>query len=178
MKSSTTIILTILFFLAFSSCETTYSITSDFEDDVNFSAFETFKILEHETRIPYVVNPINQQRIERSIVQEMESLGYENTENDYANLEVSWFVIIKTVKDIEYYNDHYRRYSFPQYTRVIEYQEGTLVIDIIDSFDKKVIWHGKTTGRVSENIEKPEEKIAKVVKSMFEKFKKDAGMSL
>lgn len=46
-------------------------------------------------------------------------------------------------------------------TRVQEYEEGTLIIDVIDPATKKVIWRGRSKARIKDNLS-PQERTARI----------------
>ena len=168
-----------IFLLAFlavllSTCSTTYRISSDYVRGTAFSSFETFQILKHKDGFPNGANPINKQRIDKAIVNEMTALGYKTSAKP--DLLVSWFVKVKNVREVDVYRDYYGRWGYFRHAEIHEYQEGTLVIDLIDRVKKEVVWHGKTSGRVWEDMPKVEEKINEAVHAMFNKYAKDAKL--
>ncbi|MFT5168287.1 MAG: hypothetical protein ACI8P3_003528 [Saprospiraceae bacterium] len=174
MKSNNIfLIAAILFLLA--SCNTSYRISSDYEKGVDFSSFKTYHFLDHEHGFPIGANPINKQRIERAVESELKSLGYETAEKP--DLLVAWFVAVRNVRSVDIYRDYYRGWRYIQYATVYEYKEGTLVIDIIDRANKQVIWHGKTSGQVYEDMPDVEGKINEAVKAMIKKYAKDAKLN-
>jgi uncharacterized protein DUF4136 len=162
-------------FLLLAACNNSYRIASDYEKDVDFSSFKTYHILDHEHGFPLGANPINKQRIERAVENELKSLGYEFSEKP--DLLVAWFVTVQNVKSVDVYRDYYRGWRYIQYADVYEYKEGTLVIDIIDRANKQVVWHGKTSGQVYEGMTDIEGKINAAVKAMISKYAKDAKLN-
>ena len=70
-----------------------------------------------------------------------------------------------------YYYQYYR--PFPIYagteTRKIEYEEGNIVIDLIDRSSSKVIWRGVAKGEV-DNPEKAVKDIPKVIGKIFNRL--------
>jgi hypothetical protein len=70
-----------------------------------------------------------------------------------------------------YYYQYYR--PFPVYagteTRKVEYEEGNIVIDLIDRSSSKVIWRGVAKGEVN-NPEKAVKDIPKVVGKIFNRL--------
>jgi hypothetical protein len=52
---------------------------------------------------------------------------------------------------------------------------GTLVVDILDSKDKQLVWRGIADGTLSDKPEKVEAKIKKVTEKMFQKFPNVSG---
>ena len=91
----------------------------------------------------------------------------------HPDLLVAWFVKVETVRDIDIYGDYYGRWRYFHHTNVSTYKEGSLVIDIIDRVNNQVVWHGKTSEIVYENMPNVEEKINSAVNAMFKRFVKD-----
>ena len=62
-------------------------------------------------------------------------------------------------------------------TRVSQYTEGTLNIDVVDRAQNKMVWEGVAVGRVSKNV-KPEERAVRIdaaVADIFAQFPYRAG---
>jgi hypothetical protein len=57
-------------------------------------------------------------------------------------------------------------------TRVVEYDEGTLVVDIWDASSKQLIWRGTASRVFSEDPQKAERQVVKIIKAMAEQSKK------
>jgi hypothetical protein len=55
-------------------------------------------------------------------------------------------------------------------SRVRNYTEGTIVVDMYKAQEKELIWRGSVTGTVSDNPEKNVKKINKGLAKMFEKY--------
>jgi len=157
-----------------SACGTTYSIISDREDGIDFDQYKTYLVLQHDHGFPTGANPINHQRIDRAIDANMQELGYLQEKNP--DLLIAWFVKVETKKDVMTYQNYYRRWNVPTTINVYEYQEGSLVIDIIDPKIGQVVWHGKASDRVYDDMPNIDKKIKEVVKSMFRRYKKDTGI--
>jgi hypothetical protein len=152
----------------FTACAPTYHITSDYERGVNFSAYSTYQLLQHKEEFKVGVNPINRQRIERAIRREMDVLGYRTAA--YPDLLVAFFVKTKRVREYDHFRPYYGAWGYRGWTRVYEYEAGTLVIDVIDRKNREVVWHGVASGRIYEDMEDVEKEINKVVRQLFERY--------
>ena len=52
-------------------------------------------------------------------------------------------------------------------TRVVEYEEGTLVVDIWDADNKELVWRGSASGiMLSEKPEKTQKNVLKAIEAM------------
>lgn len=113
---------------------------------------------------------------------EMEKLGYTHSDSD-PDLLVNFY--LHTQQKIEatttpsmgpgfgYYGYRGGMYSaWGGYeTRVSEYTEGTLNIDLVDAARKELVWEGAAVGRLRESArEELQERVQKVVADVFAKF--------
>ena len=57
-------------------------------------------------------------------------------------------------------------------TRVVEYEEGTLVVDIWAAASKQLIWRGTASRVFSEDVDKAESQVVKIIKDMAKQSKK------
>jgi hypothetical protein len=55
------------------------------------------------------------------------------------------------------------------YSKVVELQ-GTLVIDLVDSRKKELVWRGTATDTLSDEPEKNAQKIEKATEKLFKKY--------
>ena len=154
-----------------SSCASVYDVYSDYERYVDLSKYKTYKVLNHNDDFPFGTNPINRQRIERSIDRELTYLGYQHSEDP--DLLVSFFVKEKTVRKVYAYRTFYRRWNHPIWLAVDEYEQGTLIVDLIDNKTEQVVWHGAISKSSFANMRFDQDDVDNAVQSMFEKFQKD-----
>ncbi len=154
-------------------------VSGDYTKGTDFQQFKTYKIVQQEENFPVGVNAINQQRIEVAIKATL-------TEYDYLfadqrpDLLVSYFVKINSKKAYDTYTTYYGgRWRGVMITDVDvrEYQEGTLIIDLIDAKTKQVVWHGAATDVVSKDMKNVEEKINEAVGAIFQKYFSQAGLA-
>lgn len=155
------------------ACSTTRLLNTNYEKGVDFTAFKTYQLLKHKNDFPFGMNPINRQLIEKAIQKEMTNLGYQVSKEP--DLVVAFFVKEKTIREVShYYRGYYGRWGYPSWIEVNEYQEGTLVIDLIDRTKKQVIWHGAAEGRVYDDMKNVEKEINETVEAVFKKYAKDS----
>lgn len=157
-------------FILFSSC-TSYRIISDYEKNVNYSSFKTYQVMNHKDGFPAGADPENRQQVIQAIQFEMNTLGY--SESKQPDLLVAWFVKVKDVETVDFYMNYYDEWDVHREMQIVEYQEGTLVVDLIDVKNNRVIWHAKTSDRVYAGMPNLDEKIKNVVEAMFDKYEKD-----
>jgi hypothetical protein len=57
-------------------------------------------------------------------------------------------------------------------TRVVEYQKGTLVVDIWDAASKELVWRGQVTDTLPDNVQKAEKLVVRAINKMAEQGRK------
>lgn len=156
------------------TCAVKYDIVSDTESDINFRKYKTYAIIHDGHGFEIGTNPINKQRIDSAIESEVSAIGYEHSEKP--DLQISWFIKVDTKLEQGVYNAYYNKWRSPRAIAVYEYQEGSLVIDIVDNETGEVVWHVKVSGNITEEIPNVDQKIKQVVKEIFNSYKKDSGI--
>ena len=157
-------------------CTTSYVVTSDFEQDVDFNDYHTYQILKPKRGLDPGTNPINQQRIARAIVREMSRLQFSAQKEP--DLLVSFFIRNKVIREIDYYHFYRGRWGYPGWNTVRHYEVGSLVVDLIDAKRKRVVWHGVASADISELRSNPEAKINGIVQELFIRFESETNRRL
>ena len=139
----------IILLLATIICFSSYA----FDPNFDFSQLKTFSMLGGEIDAE-IKNPLLKKHIDRSIKNYLIQKGYQMVETGNADFSVSWFGAIdkkihsETIRNYSnrYYNTRGSNYSsWRGYdsTYNVEYEEGTLIINIIDGKKRELIWRGK-----------------------------------
>ena len=125
----------------------TLRVSSDYDPATDFAKFRTYAWLPEEptpTGRPRLDSPLLHDRIRKAIDRSLEAKGYQRTE--HPDFLVRFDLSAERKLDIDTYNaGFYRGYgyymSLPQ-TDIREYDEGSLIVDVIDLPQKKVVWRG------------------------------------
>ena len=167
-----TIILT-GFTLIFSACNS-LKVVSDYDPQVNFSTYRTFRFMENEDD---TYNTLVQSRIKEEVTKNMEKLGY--SYDDEAPLAINLMHNVTTERQVTTTSNFYsgrRYYHYAEWdVNVYDYKKGSLVIDLVDVKKNILIWQGAVEGTLSQNKEKNKEKISKGVEAIFMKYPHVAG---
>lgn len=165
----------------------TLSVQTDYEPNYDFSSLKTYAWLEGgapSTDIR-INNSLIINRVVSAINQELQAKSYKLVEKDKADFYVNWFGGIQNKMRQETINTYYGALGYgygpwtyggfwPGYTHTynVEYQEGSLIIDIADSKSKQLIWRGTGQDYVEEKEtpEKITEGINKAVASILSSF--------
>ena len=160
-----------------SACSNLITVRTDYDRDVDISKFSSFNWLSgqniEERNNPLYYNELSDKRIKRSVTDQLKSKGYLLDEGG-ASLIVHYHIVIedKTAIRTDPYGYFYGPYWMRNQTDVYQYQEGTLIIDVMDAKNKALLWRGWAISALSSNQEMTEELIQSAVNKIFVSFPK------
>ena len=161
-----------------------YSFKTDFDPDVEFDGYETY--MWYAGKMPdddaLSANPLVKKRVAEGVEKALQAKGYKIGTEDAYDFVVIIHAGINEKTEITNYG--YGGYGYGRYgagwggyggygqTDVYQYDETTLVIDIVDAKLKELAWRGTVTGVVKEykNQEEQQANIDKVVTRMLDDF--------
>jgi len=135
----------------------------DFDPSADFSSLRTFAWFPR-TREPTgdfrVDSPLLDSRIRNAVERELAAKGFEKVVDRDPDFFVFYHFSVEDRIDVHTVNRTYvDRWgyvvSLPE-TRVRQYQQGTLMIDVADAREKRLVWRGVGTGRLRSSP-KPDE---------------------
>ena len=129
---------------------------------------------------PRIHNEIVENRVVEAVDTELAAKGYEKVA-DGADFKVGYHVALSSAIAVTQVNEYYgygyrywRPYSAYGFTNtyVTEYQQGTLIVDVVDTNSDELVWRGFAQSEVSptSDPEKNRGKINKAVEKIFAKF--------
>ena len=156
-------------------------VSSNLDPDTNFGSLKTFGFMpELGTDRPGGIRTPLSNMLMNAISKELKDRGMQQA--DSPEVLVNFFVNIDQKLDVyqvpttrSYYGYRYGRYrTWGSYeTRVFEYNQGTLSIDLIDPERKMLVWEGIAQGRLrSDIIEVTQEKVDQVVGAVMAELPK------
>lgn len=175
--------LIVIGFLSLNACMTV-SYVMDRQEDTVIGKYSNYFLEVHCLDDPIGVNPINQIRIANAINKNLTEFGLTRGDQQ-SDLLVKYFVKNESKQYAEGCSDYYDqiRGGLQCVERIRTYEEGTMIIDIIDQNIHEVIWHGAAIGPSYRNMNNPESKIEKIVKELLHDFEsvleigKNSGLS-
>lgn len=129
----------------------------DYKPDYDFSTIKTYAFARHEYSAG---DSLSEERIEKNIELQMQQRGIKQVALEEADVSIKFLLATENKQDIRtyssgYYGGGYRCYrcagSMMMPTtdvRVVDYTQGTLVIDFVDSALKRTVWHGVSQGKI------------------------------
>lgn len=152
---------------------------ADFAPGTDFARYSTFTWDEPDDRPvgdPRLENnPFFEQRVHAAVAVELADAGIRQ-QDDGAGLIVHHHATVRSRVDV-YEVDERAGYSRPsaygERTQVIEYDEGTILVDIADAETRTVIWRGWAQFDIGRALADPtvmERAIQQAITQMFEDF--------
>jgi len=173
-------VLELFFLIALISCAPIY-VNSDYDPSVDFSGFRTYDWIpgpQGKTGNRRIDNPIVDSRIRMAVENQLREQGFVKKTNGSADFWVGYHAAVQSKLDVNTIDTYYgygRRWGggvVVTETQVYEYDEGTLVIDIVDPKTRKLVWRGSAQAEVniSKKPEKRQERVNKAVRMILNQF--------
>ena len=146
--------------------------------DAQFSGRSTFRILPApaprgvalSATDPMLVNSITYQAIRSELRAAFESRGYRYSP-EVADLDVAYYATAQPVLDLQTFDYGYTWRGFPrQYVEVYQYEQGTVIVDVIDPRTHQLMWRGEGKAAVSTDPAKYAETLRKAVREIVKRF--------
>ena len=183
-----------------SGCSSAPKILTHHDPDIDFKQYQTFSLYDPIADKKQAYSTLIDKHIQSSLIKELERRGLKHTENGDLKVSFNISTqekIESTTTPIMnggsydhsgYYNHGglYNRGGYYGYrglygytygvsygteTRVSQYTEGTLNIDVVDFQKKQVVWEGAAIGRLKDKIpDDIEGRIAKIVASILAEY--------
>lgn len=174
MKKLQRIILFLIPLYLLSGCSS-IQVQTDYDPNIDLKPLDTFIVLEdtQENR-----DTLTQDRVTLALQEVLLSKNYIEASKKEANFYVIYHINVqdKTRLDTDYQRIGLYPYGYGgtmiATTREVNYEEGRLIIDIMNPNTKKIIWRGMAVDRIKsfDSPEKRSEYIKKVVQKILEKF--------
>lgn len=165
----------------FAGCASTPNTFSNTDPTVDFSQYRTFGFFDPLATDEQGYESLLSNFLKVSMAQQLSQRGLEYAEDP--DLRINFYVNSKekirssTMPTMGYYayRDPFFYDPWPAYpayeTRIDQYTEGTLNIDVVDTKTNKLVWEGMASGRVTDTaIRQLEDTIDKAVTAIMKGF--------
>jgi len=146
-------------------CSTKPYVSTDYEANYNFAALKTFSIKEtkSDSKENLLISPFTFSHIHSLLNTEL-SKRYQAVQGDAVpDFSVSYHVVMEEKLDPRAYDDMYgfgywgRGYRYPYYHPELDsgirvYNQGSLIIDVVDARAQKPIWRGVSEKRLNKGL--------------------------
>jgi hypothetical protein len=171
--------LSIVLALSVTACGHNIEVRTIAAPDATFSGRSTFFIMPTPTpgggaplaaNDPMLENSITYQAIRDEIRKAFEARGYVYAPGR-ADLAIAYYATAAPVLDVRTFDYGYDWRGFPrQYVDVVQYTQGTVIIDVIDPATRKLLWRGEGSAPVSTDPNKYIGELRKAVDAIVAKF--------
>lgn len=157
----------------------TVAVSSDFDPSYDFSGLKTYTWMStqpEQTGDPRVDNQLTEERIRRAVDEELAAKGYVKREQPVDFL-VAYSAAIERRTDVEVVQDYYGPGwgywgAGSSYTTISDYDEGSILLDILDPANKKLIWRGVAAAELyfDSTPEERDQRTREAVEKILERF--------
>ena len=186
MKNILKVLALLMIVLVVAACSSV-KITYDYDKTVDFTRFNTFEYYGWAAESDKILNQLEKERIEHAFRQELKKRGLEYVESGG---DVIVALHVMTQEKTQYnatttgmgYGGYYGYgpgwgwgpgYRVGMTTTTVNeynYTVGTLVIDIYDASNERLIWESIATGTVDDNPQTREKNVPRVVAKIMEPY--------
>lgn len=177
----------LLLFAALNGCAT-MTITSDYDAFANFSGLKTYAWIpdpKTPSGDPRIDSSLLDSRIRKAVEIHLSARGYVKEKSGTPDFWIGYHAAIDKKMDVEILNDYYgygpgfgrfygAAYAPPGTASayVHEYEEGTLILDIVKPDTRKLIWRGTAQASLNREAtsEEKRERINEAVRRILKKF--------
>lgn len=161
-------------------------VKSDFDKTTDFSKYKTYAFAGWENNSDKILNDFDKKRITDALQSEFSSRGMTLVgANSIADATITLYIVINKKTSTTAYTDFngtmgYRgRWGWGMGPGMAtattnyyenDYNEGTFVVDLYDTSQKKLIWQGVITSVIQEKPEKREKTIPKKVGKLMKSY--------
>ncbi|MDB4870589.1 MAG: hypothetical protein JWL97_1593 [Gemmatimonadales bacterium] len=167
------------FALALGACSHNIEVRTIAAPDAIFAGRSTFLILPTPpprggsplaANDPMLVNSITYEAIRDEIRRAFEAKGYVYSPGS-ADLAVAYYASAAPVLDVRTFDYGYDWRGFPrQYVDVVQYTQGTVIIDVIDPATHKLLWRGQGVAAVDTDPNKFAKELRRTVDAIVAKI--------
>jgi hypothetical protein len=166
-----TLAISIVLFL--SACSSGMIVRSDYDRDISIKSLTTYMWTDSDAGQnlnPLYYNELNDKRIKKAVDQKMAAKGYTLVSSD-AELTLHYHLVIESKTELRsdpygYYGPYWLRPRINSY----QYNEGTLIIDVIEGKSKSLAWRGWATSIIDADRNIKEELINEAVDGIFKAY--------
>jgi hypothetical protein len=143
-------------------------VVTDYDHQANFERYHTYSWAKVE-----MPNPLWDDRVKEAVDKALQQKGWQKVQ-DGGDVSLVAMGITRDKPTLQTFYDGFPGWHWSGFTTatttVEHYREGTLVVDMFDSQNKKLIWRGSATDLLSDKPEKNEKKLESAVHKLFDHF--------
>lgn len=159
--------------LLLGGCSQGILVHTDYDRDINLKPYTTYSWIESNTsenQNPLYYNELNDKRIKSTVNIEMTKKGYTMTSTQ-PDLILHYHLVVESKSELRtdpygYYGPYWLRPS----VNTFQYNEGTIIIDIIEAKSNALAWRGWATSIIDTDRNLKEELIKEALHEIFKAY--------
>lgn len=164
----------------------TMEVSTDYDPSVDFSPYKTYQWLPGTSKVAgrdQRYDDLLDQRVRDAVTRELDAKGFVLRAEGAPDFLITYQAAVEDKVDVRVINNYYDGYGYSGYygyrggrttgrTETYHYQQGTLIIDVIDATARRVVWRGTVQAEVGlhKDPQKRIERINEAVRRAFERF--------
>jgi hypothetical protein len=159
----------------------TLRVTTDFDPGVEFGGFGRYAWLPDgpaQGKDPRLHNDLIDARVRGAVDRVLAERGFEKVAEAEADFFVTYYLGLETRIDVRTVHSNFRYSrrgwsgSVGNSTRVRQYERGTLLIDVLEPTERRLVWRGSTDARVTRRSDpaRRDQQIDEAVQSILGRF--------
>ena len=170
------------------ACAPAVHVRTTAEPSANLSTLRTFAVMPTPRQRgggtpsasdPMLVNSITNRALRDDLTRAFESRGYVPQGGD-ADFAIAYYASTQDKLNVTYYDYDYpfwphwwNSYGYRgPVAQVTEYDQGTVIVDVIDPKTKQLLWRGQGVAEVSPDPKEYQKELARTVTAIIDKFPK------
>lgn len=139
-------------------------VKTDFDQNANFSDYQTYSWMNTTRMSAMAQATLFDRRLRAAVESQLAAKGLKKADgNGEADILIVYHAGVQDKLDVQQWGYFGRRWD------VREYQQGTLIVDVVDAKSMSLVWRGTAIGET--NTSNPStEKLNQTVQKMFERF--------
>ena len=143
----------------------TAQVHADWDANAQFTKYDTYAWMDTPHMQAMQQGTLFDRRLRGSVEEQLTAKGLRKADaNGAADLLLVYHTGAKDKIDVQQWGYFGRQWDIRQY------QQGTLVLDIVDAKSRSIVWRGTATDEISVGADPSSDKVAKTVQKMFERF--------
>lgn len=148
-------------------------VKAEIAKNVDFSKYKSYKFMDEISFSDRFDNHASENRrnVENFLHAVLSSTGM--TETEIPDLFVNYYTIVENATDvIEKKNYRKGKYGGMEHVDkyIVNYEKGTLIVDLVDSRSKKLVYHGVVMGVLSDNPKDSKKELGRAVAALAMKI--------
>lgn len=169
-----------------SACSSAPKVATDFDPSYDFNNIKSYYLVEHNLANQGGGTGLADQRATREITAEMDKRGIPTASAEEADIIITFHIVAQDRTKVTSYNTGYgySRYGYGRgayyggnQVDVRQYTEGTLLVDLVDPEEQRIVWRGQTSAVLRDRPQEERDARAKMfVEAVFAHMPPPLGM--